>query len=261
MRLSHLSFQFVTCVRAWILEAARRVCEDGSRDCHGVDVSTHAIATETTSESTYRRIRSDIIFGRLVPGQKLRLEMLRGLYDTSVSTLREVLYRLFSEGLIEAEGQRGFEVAPISAANFREVADMRNLLESHALRESFAVGDIDWEGRVVAAYHKLSRMEERMLEGDRSETALWKRYDREFHHALISGCGSRALLETHAVIFDRFLRYQILAVMFRGGIAADEHKALLDCALARDADTASAILAHHISACVDYTVENGTLTQ
>lgn len=240
-----------------------RSCEDGSKDCHGVDVSTDAIATETTSESTYRRIRSDIIFGRLVPGQKLRLEKLRGLYDTSVSTLREVLYRLFSEGLIEAEGQRGFEVASISAANFREVADMRNLLESHALRESFAVGDIDWEGRVVAAYHKLSRMEARMLEGDRSEseTALWKRYDREFHHALISGCGSRALLETHAVIFDRFLRYQILAVMFRGGVAADEHKALLDCALARAADAASAILAHHISACVDYTVENGTLTR
>src|SRR5690606_35740613 len=137
---------------------------------------------------------------------------------------------------------------------------MRNLLEGNALRASFAAGDIDWEGRVVAAYHKLSRLEARMLEGERDGTPAWKQYDREFHHALISNCGSRALLETHTVIFDQFLRYQILAVMFRGAEAADEHKALLDCAMTRDADTACAILARHISACVDYTVRNGTLT-
>ena len=50
----------------------------------GADIATH----ETASESTYRRIRTDIIFGRLAPGEKLRLEKLRGVYDTSVSTLR-----------------------------------------------------------------------------------------------------------------------------------------------------------------------------
>lgn len=221
----------------------------------GADIAIH----ETASESTYRRIRTDIIFGRLAPGEKLRLEKLRGVYDTSVSTLREVLYRLLSEGLIEAEGQKGFEVARISAANFREVAAMRNLLEGHALRESFAAGDIDWEGRVVAAYHKLSRLETAMLDGGQDQTSHWKHYDREFHRALISACGSRSLLDTHAVIFDRFLRYQILAIVFRGEAAAHEHKALLDCALARDADRALAILERHISACVDFTVENGTL--
>ena len=35
-------------------------------------------------------------------------------YGASVSTLREALNRLCSEGLVIAEGQRGFEVAPIS---------------------------------------------------------------------------------------------------------------------------------------------------
>ena len=37
----------------------------------------------------YRRIRADIIFGRLRPGQKLKLETLREAYGVSVSTLRE----------------------------------------------------------------------------------------------------------------------------------------------------------------------------
>ena len=219
------------------------------------------VSPETASDNTYRRIRSDIIFGRLDPGKKLRLEKLRALYNTSVSTLREVLYRLVSEGLVTAEGQRGFEVVGISVANLREVAAMRSLLEGHAMRQSFASGDIEWEGRVVAAYHKLSRLEAMMLKGEHDQTMRWKNYDREFHGALISACGSTALLETHAIIFDQFLRYQILAVMFRGDVAAKEHKELLDCALERDADRALKILERHRAACVEYTVARGTLPE
>lgn len=224
-------------------------------------MSAEATVAETAGDNTYRRIRSDIIFGRLAPGQKLRLEKLRIAYSTSVSTLREVLYRLLSEGLVAAEGQRGFEVVGISVANLREVAGMRNLLEGHAMRDSFAAGDIEWEGRVVAAYHKLSRLEGKMLDGAHDQTTYWKNYDREFHHALISACGSQALLETHSVIFDQFLRYQMLAVVFRGAVAAQEHKALLDCAMERDADRAAGILETHISACIDFTVASGRLPE
>lgn len=218
-----------------------------------------AIGTDTAGETAYRRIRHDIIFGRLAPGSRLRLERLKVLYAASVSTLREILYRLSSEGLITAEGQRGFEVAPVSQQNFREVAAMRELLESHAMRESFAHGDVEWEGRVVAAHYKLSRMEALMLAGDRSQAENWKRYDWEFHRALISACGSAALMETHAQMFDQYLRYQIIAVIFRGRAAADEHRELLDSALARDHSRAEAVLKRHLEACVAHTLENGLL--
>ena len=39
-------------------------------------------------EAAYQRIRSDIIFGRLLPGQKLKLDQLKQSYSVSVSTLR-----------------------------------------------------------------------------------------------------------------------------------------------------------------------------
>ena len=134
-----------------------------------------------------------------------------------------------------AEGQRGFEVAPVSAENLREIAALRLLLESHALTQSFSAGDMDWEGRVVSAHHKLSAIEKRLLTGDRADPETWKRYDWEFHHALISACGSNALLETHAPVYDKYLRYQMVAGIFRGEIAALEHQKLLECALSRNA--------------------------
>lgn len=220
---------------------------------------TETAITQAVGEKAYRQIRSDIIFGRLQPGEKLKLERLRSGYGASVSTLRELLNRLSSEGLVIAEGLRGFEVAPVSAQNLQELADMRQLLECHALGDSFAAGDMEWEGRVVSAHHKLSLMEDRMIAGDTSQAELWKRYDFEFHHALISACGSNALLDTHAIIYDKYLRYLMIAVVFRGKVAAEEHRQLLQCALRREATNAQKILVTHIQDCVTHTLRRGSV--
>lgn len=215
--------------------------------------------TDTISEKAYRRIRADILFGRLAPSQKLTLDRMKEAYGTSISTLREILNRLSSEKLVLAEGQRGFEVAPISAGDLREIGAMRQLLEQHALEQSFAAGDMEWEGRVVAAHHKLSLMEERMKASDSSATETWKRYDWEFHQALISACGSRMLLEAHGAVFDKYLRYQILAMTNRGAIAVREHKTFLDCALKRDIKGATALLVLHVEGGVENALASGKI--
>jgi DNA-binding GntR family transcriptional regulator len=215
---------------------------------------------ETISENAYKRMRTDIIFGRLPPRQKLKLDKLKNSYGASISTLREVLSRLASEGFVLAEGQRGFEVSDVSAGNLKEIAALRQLLEGHALAQSFAAGDMEWEGRVVAAHHKLASMERLMQSGDRSQTESWKRYDWEFHQALISACGSHALMETHAGVFDKYLRYQMIALSYRGDIAAREHQFLLECALSRDAETAQRILAEHVSGGVEHALATGTIS-
>ncbi len=210
--------------------------------------------TETAGEKAYRQIRRDILFGRLEPSHRLRLDDLRESYGSSISTLREVLNRLTAEGLIVAEGARGFEVGPVSPANLRELASLRLLLECHALQQSFASGDMEWEGRVVAAHHKLATMENRMLNGDRSVLELLKRYDWEFHHALLSACGSSVMLDAHAAVFDKYHRYLMIALVFRGEVSAREHRQLLEHALKRNFQTAQKILSQHINDCVSYTL-------
>src|SRR5256886_4171666 len=214
---------------------------------------------EAVGESAYRRIRSDIVFGKLAPGQKLTLDRMKEAYGASVSTLREILNRLSSESLIKAEGAKGFEVMPTSPENLRQVASMRQLLESHALKESFEAGDMEWEGRVVAAHHKLAQMEKHMATGERSDAETWKRYDWEFHHALISACGSQVLLDTHAIIYDRYLRYQMIAAVYRGKAATSEHRTLMESALTRDWRTAQKTLTTHVQDCVEQMVRGGLI--
>lgn len=209
---------------------------------------------KTPGEATYGRLRTDIVLGRLPPGRKLGLDGLRAICGVAIGTLREALFRLASEGLVVAQGQRGFAVAPVSAEDFREVAELRLLLECDAVAASFAAGDLDWEGQVVAAHHKLAAMERRLLAGEPADASQWKRYDREFHQALIAACGSAVMLETYAAAYDHFLRYQMVAVVFRGAVAAEQHTALLDCAIARDAGRAQAILRDHVEGCVDHVI-------
>ena len=211
----------------------------------------------TVGETLFRRIRSDIIAGALKPGQKLTLDKLRGRYGASVSTLREILNRLTTEDFVVAEGQRGFEVAPATAAGLREVGDLRLLLECHALDLSFAAGDLEWEGRVVAAHHKLAAVERQLLEGNRRRTPEWIAYDWAFHNALISACGSRLLMKTHGSVFDRFLRYHLLAASFRGPAVSKDHEALFQLAMARDAAGARQRLADHVNLGIEHVLSTG----
>ncbi len=215
--------------------------------------------TETVGDALYRQLKNDIIFARLAPGQKLRLDSVGQTYGVSASTLREILNRLCSDGFVAAEGQRGFEVASVSSTGFREVAAMRLLLECAALEASFAAGDLEWEGGVVAAHHKLARLEDEVAAGDRTAAERWKNYDREFHQSLVSACGSEVLLETHASIYDKYLRYQMVFEIYRGGIAAREHRTLLDCALKRDVGRAKSVLVQHVEGCVEAAVARGDL--
>src|SRR3954463_11386322 len=118
----------------------------------------------SVGDDTYRRLRADLILARLRPGQKLRLEAMKEEYGVGVTTLREILSRLASERLVIAEGRRGFEAAPVSIDDLRDLGALRHLLESHAMTESFARGDMEWEGRVVSAHHKLAATEQLMVE-------------------------------------------------------------------------------------------------
>ncbi len=213
---------------------------------------------QAVGDEAYRRLRTDIVFGRLRPGQKLKLDGLKEAYGVSVSTLREILSRLTAEGFVLAEGRRGFDVAAVSKENLKELAELRLLLESHAMEVSFARADVEWEGRVVSAHHKLASIE-RMMESGIGEPEQWKRYDGEFHQALISNCGSRVLMDAHALVFDKYFRYQMVTFNYRGEEPAAQHKALLDCALSRDAGTAKAVLDAHVNNCVAHALATPSL--
>jgi DNA-binding GntR family transcriptional regulator len=65
-------------------------------------------------------------------------------------------------------------------------------------------------------------------------------------------------METHAAAFDKYLRYQMIALSYRGGIAEREHRQLLECALKRDAKAACEVLIKHVGG-VEHALATGTI--
>lgn len=222
---------------------------------HLPDVLTESEASATVTETVYARIRSDILFGVLRPGAKLKLEVMRDAYGASVNTLRETLSRLVADGLVSNEGQRGFQVVPVSLADLRDITEMRRLLEVHAAKLSIERAGLEWESKLVAAYHKLSRVEAVVDSDPERFGSQLEAFNREFHAVLVAGCGSRWLATFHGIMYDQSLRYRMLALQIRNfprEQSRREHREILDAAIARDVARLETVLAAHIIKGVDY---------
>ncbi len=200
-------------------------------------------ASPSLTASVAIQIRAAILDGTYPPGARLRLDELRRAYDVSLSPLREALTRLAAEDLVQITDQRGYQVTPVSAENLREVTVLRTQLETTALQESLRRGDDAWEDALVAAYHRLHRLES---DGQRAEG--WEKAHRAFHLTLFAACGMPLLLRFCGSLHDLSDRYRRL---FLARHAPDanvpaEHQAIFEAAMARDAERAAQILTRHL---------------
>jgi len=200
----------------------------------------------TIASDVYERLRADILRGILAPGGKLRIEQVCERYGAGNSPVREALNRLSTEGLVERREQRGFYVVAISAADLDDLVCTRCLLEEAALRQAMARQDAAWHEGLVVALHRLTRVP-RFEPGDAyRENPEWEQAHREFHRALVAGCGSGRLVRLCLELHDQAYRYRQLAIQDAfPRHRPDEHSAIVECILAGDGDGAAAALTAH----------------
>jgi DNA-binding GntR family transcriptional regulator len=198
----------------------------------------------------YQTLRTKIVRGEYLPGTRLKLDTLQQSLGLSSSPLREALNRLVVEGLVEAHEGRGFRAATISIAELHELTHLRLLLDCDALRRSITLGDEEWEGRVVAAAHKLRSGNAAVDAED------WSERHRNFHLALLSGCGLPRLMRLCETLFDQAERYRRIARLSSHHRKKNvEHRKLEDAALKRNANAAVKILSEHIRKTADRVVD------
>lgn len=197
---------------------------------------TESSKASTLVELAISKIRQDILTGVFAPGSKLRIDVLRANYDIGSSPLREALSRLVSNGLVTAQGQKGFRVAPVSEADIRDITDTRKLLEHAALESSLQHGGAAWERQVVVAYERLNREHVAVQSTSGASVDAWEQANENFHDALVSACQSKWLLNFRQIVYDQAARYRRLVVLDdeQEHGAHEEHRQMLEAAVARD---------------------------
>jgi GntR family carbon starvation induced transcriptional regulator len=203
----------------------------------------------TQTEAAYWKLRQDIISGQLKPSQKLLVERLRDEYGFGASPLREALSRLAAENLVTALGQKGYWVAPVCAAEFADIIDVRLTIEPEALSRSIRNASLDWESRVVAVFHRLSKIEAQLDAGRAELSSIWENENQAYHLTLIENCGSPWLLRFASILFEQSRRYRRQAISMEAIpqiLLQQDHRAILDASLNRNAGLARELLKTHI---------------
>lgn len=185
-------------------------------------------------------IRGEIIAGRLAPGKPIVIKELQAQYGVGLSAVREALCQLAADGLVLAEEQRGFRVAPISLRDLEDLTQTRIEIEALAIRDAVAHGDTDWEAELLATFHKMSR--------EPKPDGRYAELHRTFHDLLVAPCRSEWLKRFRSMLHEHSERYRRLAATHNavGRDIDGEHRALMDAALDHDAERAAALIGDHV---------------
>lgn len=207
------------------------------------------------SADIYLDVRRKLIEAGYKAKSKMKPEQLRSDYNCAASTMREVLFRLASDGFLDFEEQRGFRVVTCTDQSLRELTHMRVLIEIEGAKLSIEHGDIEWEARLSAAHHKLAHIEQKMQLSAAKEpfVNMWSMAEWDFHATLISACGSVLMRRQHKTIYHRF-RQHLLNLKRQHGFRSTnnlEHQAIVEAAVARDTALCGKAISDHLLANLD----------
>jgi DNA-binding GntR family transcriptional regulator len=192
----------------------------------------------------YFEILRKIARGDFHPGQRLVEEELASEFQVSRTPIREVLFKLERDGLVQRLRNHGARVTPFTPDDIEEIYEIRKSLEClgirHATKSLKLIDLLDLE-------HRLEEL--RTVKG----TDLMHRQselDVEMHKLIVSHSGNRRLV---AFLDNLSMLIHSVRLLSHGvdqyaRATTDEHLAIVRALLRRDADLAERLLGEHIEA-------------
>ena len=210
-------------------------------------------ADATASELALRLLRRDIVSGALEPDSKLKLRILKVRYGIGGSPMREALAQLVAQGFVQQLSQKGFRVPPLSAAHLLDITRSRQLVEAEAVKLAIEHGGADWEDEIVASYHLLERLYERVRGTKRPDVHELEARHQRFHRSLIAACPLISVREFCDQLYVQATRYRVLLrkFAFTREVLVAEHRILMRAVLSRDKVAAAKALQSHIGLTAD----------
>ena len=193
-------------------------------------------------EQVYSNLLETICTGGLPQGMRLTQEWLAERLQVSRQPVIQALALLKSQGFVCEVGRRGLMVAPLDASVVRAVYAVRGALDKLAAREAATAPrrDAVRRGKAIIANGRkalASRSIARLIAAD-----------VEFHGFIYDLSGNSLIGDTMELLWYR-LRYAMSAYLRHSDWADetwDEHTAILQAILDRDADRAERLAGAHV---------------
>lgn len=199
----------------------------------------NSILDNSLSNSIAEHISKQIMTGELKPGDKLVEHSYAGEYGTSRAPVREAIYLLAIEGLVERIPRKGAVVREYSEDEIYDLLEIRNMLES------LAMDRIKKHGTNQSLLEEMNLILEKMkiVVDIRSYTQL----NHSFHMCLIKMSKSETIKSMYIRLGWPLLRIQNMSFENEGNIEKSirEHEMILALLSEQNMTDLSVVLAQH----------------
>lgn len=198
----------------------------------------------------YELIRDDIIEGRLAANERLVVADLAKRHGTSTNPVREALQLLRGEGFVIMAPNRGARVRPIDEDFIRDISEVTGLIEPFLVR--WFVGMATDED-----VKELERLQGLIEENDFKDTILHSELDTAFHTVMYERHYNRHVAELwwkNREVLRAVTRRMDYTLARRAAVLRD-HRELIQCIKAQDADKAAETIARHVAGSGRHIVE------
>jgi DNA-binding GntR family transcriptional regulator len=201
-------------------------------------------------DRVYATLKHRILTCAMLPGQRIVEKDLCTEMQISRTPLREALNRLALENLIVLRPYRGYVIAPITVTGFRDLCELRRIVESGAAALSAmraTPDDIDeLAARATLAY----------TAGDQATYVSYLRNNSAFHLALVQCTHNSHLISAVMSALDHHQRplYLGLEVGIDAEASTAEHIDVVDAVRNHDPQRARTLMLTHIGRAEDRVV-------
>ncbi len=194
---------------------------------------------KSLSKMIAKDITTQIITGELNPGDKLVEKEYADVYGTSRAPVREAVYLLTRDGLVERIPRKGAVVKEYSNNDIFDLLEIRNMLELMAVKRIMMYGP-DQE--------ILQEMKENITKM-KKETAIYTytKLNHSFHTCIVKMSRSKSIIETYSRLGWPLFRIQNLSFSQEGNIKKSiaEHEQIYDLITKQKSKELEKLLSEH----------------
>jgi DNA-binding GntR family transcriptional regulator len=209
------------------------------------------------SEDVARIIRRRIFDGTYAAGSYVRLDQLAAELGISVTPVREALFALCAEGLINQQPRRGFVVLPVTG---RDVTDVANV-QAHVGGELAARAATNITDDQLHELKQIQAQLEDAYAGGEDERTV--RLNHEFHRAINVAADSPKLAQLMSQITRYAPESVFPAIEGWPEQSMQDHRRILSALKKRDDKLARAAMAEHLAAgavpLIDHLIARGVV--
>lgn len=175
-------------------------------------------------QKAYNYMKTRIIDGFYAPGQRIVINQLVKELSTSAIPIREAVWQLEAEGLIEYQQNIGPVVTPINENDYVDTLSTLAIMEGYATALS---AETFTEKRIAILTDLNQKMKEALVEFNFGE---FGKLNREFHDLTYDNCPNRYLVETIRKTWVRLDSIRLSGSTFnpkRANSSIEEHEHMI----------------------------------